>query len=48
MNNLKLNLCCGEKRISNYINVDKELKILEKTHQDKNLEIDIDLINNLE
>ena len=28
-------------------NVDKELKILKKILQDKNLEIDIDLINNL-
>ncbi len=28
-------------------NVDKELKLLKKTLQDKNLEIDIDLINNL-
>ena len=28
-------------------NVDKELKLLRKTLQDKNLEIDIDLINNL-
>ena len=28
-------------------NVDKELKRLKKTLQDKNLEIDIDLINNL-
>ena len=28
-------------------NVDRELKLLKKTLQDKNLEIDIDLINNL-
>ena len=28
-------------------NVDKELKLLRKTLQDENLEIDIDLINNL-
>jgi len=28
-------------------NVDKELKLLQKILQDKNLEIDIDLINNL-
>ena len=28
-------------------NVDKELKLLKKILQDKNLEIDIDLINNL-
>ena len=28
-------------------NVDKELKLLKKTLQDKNLEIDINLINNL-
>ncbi len=28
-------------------NVDKELKLLKKLLQDKNLEIDIDLINNL-
>ena len=28
-------------------NVDKELKLLRKILQDKNLEIDIDLINNL-